>query len=116
MFSLGSVSEIAKQGLSGDLTTSIESVEGGMASASESEELPAYKKLAALWQDVNKPMPAAYAYQQIAEKEPTLDNWLKTGDAFTDSYQHLSDTDTAHVLMGHAHGAYEKARELAEQH
>lgn|SRR5690606_16066767 len=115
MFSLESVSEIAKQGLSGDLTKTIEEVEGELASASESEKLPAYKKLAALWQDVNKPMPAAYAYQQIAEKEPTLDNWLKTGDLFTDSYQHLSDTVMAPVLMGHAQGAYEKALELDEQ-
>lgn len=114
VFSLESVSEIAKQGLSADLTRTIEEVEAALAAAPEGEKLPLYKKLATLWQDVNQPMPAAYAYEEVAENEPSLESWLKTGDLFTDSYQHLTDTVMAPVLMQHAKGAYEKALEFDE--
>lgn len=115
MFSLESVSEIAKQGLSADLTRTIEDVEDELATASEDEKLTVYKKLATVWLDVNKPMPAAYVYEEVSQKESSLENWLKTGDLFTDSYQHLSDTVMAPVLMEHAKNAYEKVLELDEQ-
>lgn len=112
LFSLESVSEIAKQGLSADLTRTIEEVEGRLAAAPEGEKAAHYRELASLWQDVAKPMPAGYAFEEVAKEEPTLENWLKTGDLFTDSYQHLTDTVMAPVLMEHARGAYEKALEL----
>lgn len=115
MFSLESVSEIAKQDLSVDLTRTIEEVEDKLAEASETEKLPHYKDLATLWQDVNKPMPAAFAYEEVAKGEPSLENWLQTGNLFTDSYQHLTDTVMAPVLMQHAQQAYEKALEYDEQ-
>jgi Tfp pilus assembly protein PilF len=115
MFSLESVSEIAKQGLSANLTQSITEVEEKLKNASEDEKLPLYKQLAALWDDVNKPMPAAYVYNEIALQESNLENWLKAGDMFTDSYQHLSDTVMAPVLTGKARNAYEKALEFDEE-
>src|SRR5690554_7687713 len=102
MFSLESVSEIAKQGLSANLSQSITEVEEKLKTASDDEKLPLYKQLAELWDDVNKPMPTAYVYNEIALHEPTFENWLKTGDMFTDSNQHLSDTVMAPILTSKA--------------
>src|SRR5690606_27966855 len=115
MFSLESVSEISKQGLSASLSQGITDVEEKLKSASEDEKLPLYKQLAELWDDVNKPMPTAYVYNEIALHEPTFENWLKTGDMFTDSYQHLSDTVMAPILTSKARAAYEKALEIDEK-
>lgn len=115
MFSLESVSEIAKQGLSANLSQTITDVEAKLKTASDDEKLALYKQLAELWDDVDKPMPAAYVYNEIALQEPSFDNWLKTGDKFTDSYQHLSDTVMAPVLTGKARSAYEKALEFDKE-
>src|SRR5690606_16821548 len=71
-------------------------------------------KLAQQWLDVNKPMPAAYIYKEVAQKESNLENWLKAGDVYTDSYQHLTDTMMAPVLTEHAKNAYEQALKFDE--
>lgn len=114
-FSLESVSEIAKQGLSANLTKGIADLEAELKTAPEADKLSLYKKLAQLWLDVNKPMPAAYIYEEIAQKESNLENWLKAGDVYTDSYQHLTDTVMAPLLTEHAKKAYEQALEFDEK-
>src|SRR5690606_35046235 len=113
-FSLESVSEIAKQGLSANLTKGIADLEAELKAAPDAEKLPLYKELAQQWLDVNKPMPAAYIYEEIAQQESTLENWLKAGDIYTDSYQHLTDTIMAPVLTEHAKNAYEQALKFDE--
>jgi len=113
-FSLESVSQISKQGLSANLTKSITDLEAELKSAPDADKLPLYKELAQLWLDVNKPMPAAFVYDEIAQKESNLDNWIKAGDMYTDAYQHLTDTVMAPVLTGHAKKAYEQALKIDE--
>jgi len=115
-FSLESVSEISKQGLSANLTKGIADLETEIKSASDAEKLPLYKKLATQWLDVNKSMPAAYVYEEIAKEESNLENWLKAGDLFTDSYQHLTtDTVMTPVLLEHAKNAYDEALKFDEK-
>lgn len=114
-FSLESVSEIAKQGLSENLTKGIVDLETKIKSASDADKPSLYKELAKLWLDVDKPMPAAYIYDELAQKDPSLENWLKAGELYTDSYQHLTDTVMAPVLTEHAKKAYEQALELDEK-
>ncbi|TCK83169.1 tetratricopeptide repeat protein [Albibacterium bauzanense] len=108
-FSLESVSQIAKQGLSANLTKEITDLETKLNAASDADKLPLYKELAQHWLDVNQPMPVAFIYEEIAQEEPSLENWVKTGDLFTDSYQHLSDTVMAPAFTERAKKAYESA-------
>src|SRR5690606_7227579 len=115
LFSLESVSEIAKQGLSANLAKGITDSEAELKAASEAEKLPLYKKLAQQWLDVDKSMPVAYLYEEIAQKESSLENWLKTGDMYTESYQHFTDTVMAPVLIERAKNAYEQALEFDEK-
>src|SRR5690554_2312524 len=108
-FSLESVSQIAKQSLSANLAKEITDLEAQLNAASDADKLPLYKELAQHWLDVNQPMPVAFIYEEIAQQEPSLENWVKTGDLFTDSYQHLSDTVMAPAFTERAKKAYELA-------
>src|SRR5690554_4257614 len=108
-FSLESVSQIAKQSLSANLSKEITDLETKLSAASDADKLPLYKELAQHWLDVNQPMPVAFIYEEIAQQEPNLENWVKTGDLFTDSYQHLSDTVMALAFTERAKKAYELA-------
>lgn len=108
-FSLESVSLIAKQSLSANLAKEITDLEAKLNAAPDADKLPLYKELAQHWLDVNQPMPVAFIYEEIAEEEPSLENWVKTGDLFTDSYQHLSDTVMAPAFTERAKKAYESA-------
>lgn len=113
-FSLESVSEIAKQGLSANLAKGIADLEAEVKAAPEAEKPALYKKLAQQWLDVNKSMPAAYIYEEIAQNESNFENWLKAGDVYTDSYQHLTDTVMAPLLTERAKNAYEQALKFDE--
>jgi len=108
-FSLESVSQIAKQGLNANLAKEITDLETQLNAASDADKLPLYKELAQRWLDVNQPMPVAFIYEEIAQEEPSLENWVKAGDYFTDSYQHLTDTVMAPALTERAKKAYESA-------
>lgn len=111
-FTLESVSEIAKQGLNTSIQKDITDLEVSLSKASEDEKLSLLKQIAEKWHDVNKPSPQAFALEEIAKKESTYDNWLKTGDVFSAAYSNLQDTVMTPVLTQHAIKAYEKALEL----
>jgi tetratricopeptide (TPR) repeat protein len=114
-FTLENISEIAKQGLNTNLQKDITDLEASLKEASEDEKLPLLKQLAAKWDDVNKASPHAYTLEEIAKKEPTYENWLKTGDVFSDAYSNLQDTVMVPVLTQHAIKAYKNALELNEE-
>jgi hypothetical protein len=113
-FTLENVSEIAKQGLNPNLQKDITDLEASIAEASEEEKLPLLKQLAEKWHDVNKPSPQAYVLEEIANKESTFENWLKTGDAFSEAYSNLQDTIMVPILTQRAVHAYEVALGLDE--
>ncbi|WP_134091504.1 tetratricopeptide repeat protein [Olivibacter sp. XZL3] len=109
---LASVSTIAKQGLNANLTKEIAEVEAALSNSSGEERLNLLKKLAGHWDDVAKPAPLGFTYEEIAKLEPSHDNWLKAGDAFTAAYENLQDTVLAPALTQHAQQAYQKALDL----
>lgn len=113
-FTLENVSEIAKQGLNASLKKDITDLEASLKGASEDAKLPLLKQLAEKWHDVNKSSPQAFVLEEIAEKEPNFENWIKTGDAFSEAYANLQDTVMVPVLTKRAIKAYEKALELNE--
>lgn len=113
-FTLENISEIAKQGLNPNLQKDISDLEDLIAQTPEEEKLPLLKQLADKWHDVNKSSPQAYVLEEIANKESTFENWLKTGDAFSEAYSNLQDTVMVPVLTQRAIHAYEVALGLNE--
>lgn len=109
---LASVSTVAKQGLNASLVKEIADLEAELPSSSGEARLSLLKKLAGHWDDVAKPAPLGFSYEEIAKLEPTYENWLKAGDAFTAAYENLQDTVMAPALTVHAQQAYQKALDL----
>ena len=106
------ISENAGKDLNANLAAQIRDLETALKSSSDEDKLAVEKKLAQSWDDVNKPAAAAFYYEMIAQKESTFDNWLTTGDRFTDAYQNTQDSLTQPALVQKAGSAYKKALEL----
>lgn len=111
-FTVDQASETARQDLNANLAQQIKDLEAALKSSSDDEKGAVQKKLAQNWDDVNKPAPAAFYYEMIAEKESNFDNWLITGDRFTEAYQNTQDSLIQPALMQKATLAYQKAVEL----
>ncbi|WP_205943724.1 tetratricopeptide repeat protein [Pedobacter aquae] len=110
-----SISAAAKQNINVSLAAEIEKLEKELKGASDDEAVALQKQLAQKWEDVNQPLPAAFAYEAIATKQPALENWLKAGDKFTEGYQNYSDTTAIPGLIEKAKNAYSKALELNKE-
>ena len=111
-FSREGVLAVAKQNVSPGLLSDIEKIEGALKNASANEELDLQEQLAKKWDDVNQPAASAFAYEAIAEKNPSYENWLLAGDRFTEGYQNFPDTTSVRGLTEKAIHAYNKALEL----
>jgi len=109
---LENVSSQAKQGLSASIIQEISAIEAQLPDASGSEKIDLLKQLAAEWDDVNKPAPAGFVYEELAKLDPTFEYWLKAGNAYRDAYTNLQDTAMVTALNGYAINAYQKALEL----
>ncbi|QNL50862.1 hypothetical protein H8S90_04530 [Olivibacter sp. SDN3] len=112
LVNLESVSAVAKQGLDAGLVQEIAAVEAALSTSEGTERLNLLKELAGHWDDVEKSAPLGFSYEEIAKIEPSLENWMKAGDAFTAAYENLQDTVVAPVLVHHAQEAYQSALEL----
>lgn len=109
---LESVSTQAKQGLNASIIQEISTIEAQLSKASGPEKIDLLQQLATEWDDVNRPAPLGFVYEELAKLDPKFDNWLKAGDAYRAAYTNLQDTTTASVLNAYAINAYQKALEL----
>nr|MBC7613280.1 tetratricopeptide repeat protein [Pseudopedobacter sp.] len=107
-----SVSTFAKQSINASLAADIEKLEAQLKNTSGSDAIKIQEEIAKKWDDVNQPAPAAFAYEAIAEVQPTYENWLIAGDRFTDGYQNFRDTTATAGLLNKAINAYNKALEI----
>lgn len=110
-----SVASVAKQNVSASLVADIEKLENKIKTASESDVIALHQELAQKWDDVNQPAPAAFAYEVVAEKQSSYENWLKAGDKFTEGYQNFPDTSAIQGLVQKAINAYNKALEFDKE-
>ncbi len=70
------------------------------------------KRLVVLWDSLGKPLPAAYYMWQLAEKEPSGNNWMVTGSKYYNVAMLSSDTNIFMEAGKHAKSAFAKALEL----
>lgn len=107
-----SVTSVSKQMISASLAADITKLEAEAKSADGEKRIELQKQIAKKWDDVNQPAAAAFSYEEIAKAKPTYENWLITGDRFTDGYQNYVDTTVTSGLVNGAINAYNKALEL----
>ena len=112
MYTLKSVSELAKQGINATLAQDISAIEQQAETAQGEQKVTLLQSLANKWEDLAKPIPQGFIYKEMAETTPTLDFWVKSGDAFRKGYTNQQDTALASALNQLAIESYEKAIEL----
>jgi tetratricopeptide (TPR) repeat protein len=87
------VSAASKIAIGPALAQQINITEGQLkGAADDAVKLNLQKKLAAQWDEVNQPAPAAFYYKEIAQKENTFDDWLTAGNHFNDAFRYVQDT------------------------
>ncbi|GAA4803824.1 hypothetical protein GCM10023231_36100 [Olivibacter ginsenosidimutans] len=109
---LATVSALAKQGLNPDLVGQITDIEQRLPKSEGKDRLDLLKQLAKHWDDLAKPAPLGFTYEELASLEPSYDHWLKAGDAFTLAYENMQDTLMAPTFVSHAQHAYQQALDL----
>ncbi|SEL44268.1 tetratricopeptide repeat protein [Parapedobacter koreensis] len=110
--SLELVAQQAKQGLNANIIKEISDIEAQLPSASNSEKIDLLQQLATKWDDVNRPAPLGFVYEELAKLDNTADHWLKAGNAYRAAYTNLQDTVMAAAFTERAIQAYEKTLEL----
>lgn len=106
---LNEVSTTGKNLLNASIAAEITSLENAYKTASEDKKAPAAKLLAQKWDDVEQAVPSALYLEIVATKEPTLNNWLATGDKFIKAYDNTRDSLLQPALLQKANTAYTNA-------
>jgi tetratricopeptide (TPR) repeat protein len=109
------VSEPAKAAIGVGLAAKITELEGELAKASDDAKLPVQKQLAARWDDVNQPAPAAFYYQAIARKDNSFTSWLNAGNRFNDAFKIEQDTAVSPAYITGAVEAFTNALKLKQE-
>ncbi|WP_262247760.1 hypothetical protein [Parapedobacter soli] len=109
---LESVSQRAKEGLNPSIIQEITAIEAELQQAADADKRSLLRQLATKWDDVNKPAPIGFIYEELAGLDGQFDDWLKAGDAYREAYANLQDTLVAGALNEYAIHAYERALEL----
>ncbi|MBD1428784.1 tetratricopeptide repeat protein [Sphingobacterium litopenaei] len=112
MYTLKSVSELAKQGINTAIAEEISALEGQVEKAEGEEKVSLLQSLASKWEDLAKPIPQGFIYKEMAEVTPKLDYWVKSGDAFREGYTNQQDTALASALNKLAIESYQKAVDI----
>ena len=112
LYTLKSVSELAKQGINASIAGEISALEGEVENAQGEEKITLLQSLAAKWEDLAKPIPQGFIYKEMAQVAPKLDYWVKSGDAFRAGYTNQQDTALASALNKLAIESYQQAVDL----
>lgn len=107
---VATVSEAAKAAIGPGLSVKINNLEVELTKAND--KLSLQKQLAASWDDVNQPAPAAFYYQEVARKDNKPDSWLKAGNRFNEAYKLTQDESAQPVFTQNAVEAFENALKL----
>ncbi|WEK19466.1 MAG: hypothetical protein P0Y49_22080 [Candidatus Pedobacter colombiensis] len=106
---LNEVSTTGKNLLNASLAAEITSLENTFKSAPESNKVPSAKLLAQKWDDVEQSVPSALYLEIVATKEPSLNNWLVTGERFLKAFDNTRDSLLMPALLQKANTAYTNA-------
>ena len=109
---VATVSAPAKAAIGDALADKINKLEAQLKTASAGDKLALQKQLAASWDDVNQPAPAAFYYQAVAQTENKVQDWLSAGERFNDAFKTSQDTTMQPAFITNAVDAFQKALKL----
>ena len=109
---LENISLMTKQGLDANLIKDISDIETQIAKASGEEKISLLQKLAVKWDDLAKPAPQGFIYEEMAKISPKYEYWLKAGNSYRTAYTNLQDSTLAQSLTQNAIRSYEAALKL----
>jgi tetratricopeptide (TPR) repeat protein len=111
---IATVSAAAKSIVSDSVSAKISDMEQQLKNASTAaDKLSLEKKLAAKWNSVNQPAPAAFYYRDIALAENTAKNWIAAGEHFNNAFKLTEDTLAQPVYDADAVEAFQNATRLS---
>ena len=109
---LENISLMTKQGLDANLIKDISDIETQITKSSGEEKVSLLQKLAVKWDDLAKPAPQGFIYEEMAKISPKYEYWLKAGNSYRTAYTNLQDSTLAQALTQNAIRSYEAALKL----
>ena len=109
---LKNVSSMSKQGLDANLVKEISDIETQIEKASGDDKITKLQLLATKWDDVDKPIPQGFIYEEMAGIKPELNYWVKAGDSYRAAYTNLQDSILSGELNKRAIHAYQEAMKI----
>lgn len=107
--SIEEASTTAKNLVSNATAKDITQLETKYQTAKAEEKIANAKVLAQKWEDFEQSIPSALYLEVIANSEPSLNNWLKTGDRFLKAFDNTQDSLVRPVMLQKANAAFTKA-------
>lgn len=95
--------------ISGTLASEISALERIYRTASGDDQIAQAKQLAQKWDDVEQTIPSAMYLEVVANKEPSLTNWLNTGTRFLKAFDNSVDSAKRPILLQKANRAFTNA-------
>lgn len=109
---LTEVSTAGKNMMNASLAAEITSLENEFKAAADKNKAAAAKALAQKWDDMEQDIPSALYLEIVAAKEPSLNNWLITGDRFIKAFDNTRDSVMQPALLQKANVAYTNAMQI----
>ena len=103
---------MSKQGLDANLVKEISDIETQIEKASGDDKITKLQLLATKWDDVDKPIPQGFIYEEMAGIKPELNYWVKAGDSYRAAYTNLQDSILSGELNKRAIHAYQEAMKI----
>ena len=107
--SIEEASATAKNLVSNATAKDITLLERKYQTAKAEEKIANAKVLAQKWEDFEQSIPSALYLEVIANGEPSLNNWLTTGDRFLKAFDNTQDSLVRPVMLQKANAAFTKA-------
>lgn len=107
--SIEEASATAKNLVSNATAKDIKLLETKYQTAKAEEKIANAKVLAQKWEDFEQSIPSALYLEVIANGEPSLNNWLTTGDRFLKAFDNTQDSLVRPVMLQKANAAFTKA-------
>lgn len=108
-FSIEEASATAKNLVSNATAKEIAALEVSYQNATDSEKINLARQLAQKWDDVEQVIPSAMYTEVVAVAEPSLKNWLATGERSLRAFDTTQDTLVQSVMLNKANLAFTKA-------
>lgn len=107
--SIEEASATAKNLVSNATAKDITLLERKYQTAKADEKVANAKLLAQKWEDFEQSVPSALYLEVVANSEPSLNNWLITGDRFLKAFDNTQDSLVQPIMLQKANAAFTKA-------